>query len=124
MSRLISMETALRRSPSTIPSLWMMFRMRTASSSVRSFTFVFEIDAGFLTDLGRPALADSINVGQTDLNPFVQRQIHSCDSSQCFPLNPFAVPLSLTLLVLGIGAQNLDDSLAAHDLALGAYFFD
>ena len=85
MSRLMSMETALRRSPSTIPSLWMMFRMRTASSSVRSFTLVLRLMPASSQILVAPALADAVDVSQTDLNPFVQWQIHSCDSSQFLP---------------------------------------
>ena len=44
-----------------------------------------EVDAGLLTNFRRPALADSINVSQTDLNSLAQRQIHSCDSSQFLP---------------------------------------
>ena len=39
----------------------------------------------FLADLGRSAFSNTVNVGQTNLDPFVQRQIHSCDSSQFLP---------------------------------------
>lgn len=44
-----------------------------------------DIDEGFLANLGSPALSDSIDISQTDLNPLVQRQIDSSNSSQCVP---------------------------------------
>jgi hypothetical protein len=44
-----------------------------------------DIDGGLLANLGSPALADSKDIGQAYLNPLIQRQIHSCDSSQFIP---------------------------------------
>jgi hypothetical protein len=49
-----------------------------------------DIDKGFLADFGCPALSDSINIGQPNLNSLIQRQIDSCDSSQCIP--PWHLP--------------------------------
>jgi len=44
-----------------------------------------DIDKSLLADLGCPALSNSIDIGQSDLDPLVQREIDSCDSSQCVP---------------------------------------
>jgi len=111
------------------------------------FHLGIEIDSSLPTNLGRPALANAIDVGQTDQNLFAQRQIHSCDSSQftnllCFkltidylrltiegfsnrpPLSRSRIFSSLALLMLRVGAPNLDHSFAAHYLALGAHLFD
>jgi hypothetical protein len=77
-----------------------------------------DIYESFLADLGRPALSNSIDIGQTDLNPLAQRQIDSRNSSQCVP--PWS---SLSLLVFGIGATNMNDSLAPNHLAFIAYLF-
>jgi len=41
-----------------------------------------KINSGFLANLCRPALPYSVDIGQTDWNPFVQWQINSRDSSQ------------------------------------------
>jgi hypothetical protein len=43
------------------------------------------IKLGFLTNLESPAMPDPIDIGQTDPNFLIQRQIHSCDSSQFLP---------------------------------------
>jgi hypothetical protein len=51
------------------------------------------IDKGFLADLGRPAFSDSIDIGQPNLNPLIERQIDSCNSSQCIP--PWRLPRNL-----------------------------
>jgi hypothetical protein len=81
--------------------------------------FGVNVYSGFLTYLRCPAFADAKNVRKPDLNPFIDRQIHSCDSSQFLPPS-----LTLTLLVLRVGAPNLNNSLAAHDLTFSAYLFD
>jgi hypothetical protein len=47
--------------------------------------FCINVNTGFLAYIRSPTLADSKNVSQTDLNPLIQRQIHSRDSSQFLP---------------------------------------
>ncbi len=47
--------------------------------------FGVNTDGSFLANLGSPALANAINIGQAYLNSLVQWQIHSCDSSQFLP---------------------------------------
>jgi hypothetical protein len=76
------------------------------------------IDLGFFANFDSPAVTDAKNVCQTDPNFLIQRQVYSCNSSQCLP------PLSLALFVLGICTTNLDDPLTAHNLALGAHLFN
>jgi hypothetical protein len=49
------------------------------------FNLGVNVDSGFLTDLCRPAFADAKYVRKPDLNPFIERQINSCDSSQFLP---------------------------------------
>jgi len=83
------------------------------------FNLGINVNSGFQAYFCCPGFADTINVCKPDLNPFIERQIYSCDSSQFLP--PF---LTLTLLVLWIGAPNMNNSLAAHNLAFSAHFFD
>jgi hypothetical protein len=82
------------------------------------FHFSRGIYLGFFANFDGPAMPDAINVGQTDPNFFIQRQVHSCNSSQFLP------PLSLALLVLGIDTTNLDHPFTAHNLTFGAKFLD
>jgi hypothetical protein len=43
------------------------------------------INLGFFTNLESPAMPDPIDIGQTDPDFLIQRQIHSCDSGQFLP---------------------------------------
>src|SRR5688572_3310524 len=87
-----------------------------------------EIHPGFLADLGGSGSADSIDIGQTDLNPFIDREIDSRDSSHCSPpATPILCPqaghrLSLALLMFGIGTLNPHYPFSAHNPALVANF--
>jgi hypothetical protein len=46
------------------------------------FHLGIEINPRLCANLGGPAFADPVDIGQTYLNPFSQWQVHSCDSSQ------------------------------------------
>ena len=47
--------------------------------------FGTDVYGGFLANFGCPAFANAKNVSQANLNPFIQWQIHTCDSSQFLP---------------------------------------
>jgi len=49
------------------------------------FHLGIDINSCFLADLSGSAFANTVNVGQTYLDPFVQRQIHARYSSQFLP---------------------------------------
>lgn len=44
-----------------------------------------DVYGGFPANLGRPAFANAKNISQANLNPFIQWQIHTRDSSQFLP---------------------------------------
>src|SRR5688572_7198555 len=52
-----------------------------------------EIHASLLADLGGSGSPDSIDIGQADLNPFVNREIDSRDSSHCSPPSMLIDPM-------------------------------
>jgi hypothetical protein len=55
------------------------------------FHLGMDVNRSFPANLFRSAPANTENVGQTNQNPFIQWQIHSCDSSQFLPpLSPDA----------------------------------
>src|SRR4029453_14851698 len=72
---------------------------------------------GFLEDVVRLRAADAVDVRQADLDPLVERQIHSRDSRH-------VCPLTLSLLVLGDRADDPDDAVSPDDLALHADSLD
>ena len=75
-------------------------------------------DVSRTNDVPRQTGSDSVDVGEGHLHPFVHRQIDAGDTSHG-PL-----PLSLTLLVTWILANNPDDSPALDELAVFTDFLD
>src|SRR5208282_6330277 len=137
MSRLMFIETSLRRSPSTEPSASMTWRMRLTSSSARSETFF--IGSTFAASrMRRARIADAVNVSERDIRVLVARKIDACNTchdpslellfsvlSRQFSATATAEPaLPLTLFVFRVFANHPHYSLAVDDLALVANLLD
>ena len=63
----------------------MYARSFVTSSSVRSLTFWSRVELEVLADLLRGRLADAVDVGQTDLEALLVREVDAGDTCQfCF----------------------------------------
>ena len=78
------------------------------------------VDARLLEDLARAGAANAVNIGESDLDSLLLRQINA--GYTCHTLLPLL--LTLSLLVLGIFANDHDSALALDDLALLAHGLD
>ena len=61
---------------------------------------------------------DAVNVSESDLSPLFRRQINARDTCH------MSYPLTLTLLVLRVAANDPDHALAVDQLAFVADFFN
>ena len=77
-------------------------------------------DARLLQNLGSPGSADSVNVGQADIDPLVVRNVDS--SNACHTLTLLSSTLSLPLFVLGVGTDHAHHTAAANDLTVNTNF--
>src|SRR5262245_61520621 len=120
MRRLMSWAVSLRRSPSTLKSSWMVLRIFETSSSERSFTRVFlstPAVSRIFCELGRP-------MPKMYVRPISTRLLggRSTPLIRAILLNLY--PLSLTLLVLRVLADDADHAGAPDHLALRADLLD
>ncbi len=80
MSRLMFIETSLRRSPSTMP-----FGLDHLADAV-DFVFAQVLDllhgvhVGRVQNAGRARIADAVDVGQRDIDVLVARKIDACNA--------------------------------------------
>jgi hypothetical protein len=79
-----------------------------------------KIDAGTIEQALRACAPDAVDVSKSDFRPLFRWQVNARDT--CHSL--FSFTLTLSLLVLGIGANNPDHAFAVDELALVANFFN
>ena len=77
------------------------------------------VDTNLRADLGGAGLADAVDVGESDLNALVARQVDAVDTGQLG-----APSLALTLLVARVLADDVNLAMATDDLALVAHLLD
>jgi hypothetical protein len=78
----------------------------------------FGRDARLLQDDLGAGMTDPVDMGESDIDAFLTRQIDACNSCHGLLL------LSLSLLVLGIDANDAYDPVSTYDFALRAYALD
>ena len=77
------------------------------------------VDAGLLTNLAGSGAADAVDVGKTDLDALLAREVDTVDTGQLdAPL------LALALLVARVLADHVNLAVTADDLALIAHLLD
>lgn len=74
------------------------------------------IDLEFVQDVAGCGSTDTIDIGQSDYDMFMTRQINACNSGQNLP------PLSLPLFVAFILTDDSDNSSSADNLTFDAHF--
>jgi hypothetical protein len=78
----------------------------------------FEPNTGFFQDELGAYVTDPIDMGESDVDALATRQIDTCNSCHDSLL------LSLTLLVLGVDANDAYDPVATNDFTLCAHALD
>jgi hypothetical protein len=77
-----------------------------------------DINVCFRKNLIGASSADTVDIRQTDLSALLWREIHAGNTSHLLP------PLTLSLLMLGIYADDANDTPPMNHFALIADFFD
>ena len=78
------------------------------------------VDSGLLQDFIGAGASNAEDIGESDLHPLILRQINSGNTCHI----TLAPPLTLSLLMFGVLADDHDFALALDDLALLAHGLD
>jgi len=83
--------------------------------------FFVVINVGLFGQLFRAFLSDAVDRREADIKAFLHRKIYTCYTCHTFSLTPES--LSLTLLVLRVGADYADYAATVDDFAFVANLF-
>ena len=90
---------------------------------LREFTHLHStFDVCLLQNSGRPSMADSVNIGQADVNSLAVRNVDSSNACHTLVLTLLSPALSLPLFVLGVGTDHAHHTAAANDPTIHTNF--